>query len=48
MSALVDAIFGAKMKYRLYIDEVGSSDMGASHEPNHRYLSLTGIIMELV
>lgn len=34
-------------KYRLYIDEVGNSDMGASFNENHRYLSLTGIIMEL-
>ncbi len=35
------------MKYRLYIDEVGNSDLGASHDPNHRYLSLTGITLEL-
>lgn len=35
------------MKYRLYIDEVGNSDLNASRDPNHRYLSLTGIIMEL-
>lgn len=35
------------MKYRLYIDEVGNSDMGASQDPNHRYLSLTGVILEL-
>jgi hypothetical protein len=35
------------MKYRMYIDEVGNSDMGASEDPNHRYLSLTGIIMEI-
>lgn len=35
------------MKYRLYVDEVGNSDMNASTHPNHRYLSLTGIIMEL-
>ena len=35
------------MKYRLYVDEVGNSDLGASHDPNHRYLSLTGIILEL-
>jgi len=35
------------MKYRLYVDEVGNSDMGASHDPNHRYLSLTGVIIEL-
>lgn len=35
------------MKHRLYIDEVGNSDMGASQDPNHRYLSLTGVILEL-
>lgn len=35
------------MKYRCYIDEVGNSDLGASQDPNHRYLSLTGIILEL-
>lgn len=35
------------MKYRLYIDEVGNSDLGASQDPNHRYLSLTGVIMDL-
>lgn len=35
------------MKYRLYVDEVGNSDLGASNNPNHRYLSLTGIILEL-
>jgi hypothetical protein len=35
------------VKYRLYIDEVGNPDMGASHDPNHRYLSLTGVILEL-
>lgn len=35
------------MKYRMYVDEVGNSDLGASRDPNHRYLSLTGVIMEL-
>ena len=35
------------MKYRMYVDEVGNSDMGASADPNHRYLSLTGVIFEL-
>lgn len=34
-------------KYRMYVDEVGNSDLGASSNPNHRYLSLTGIILEL-
>jgi hypothetical protein len=38
---------GDLVKYRLYIDEVGNSDMGASQDPNHRYLSLTGVILEL-
>lgn len=35
------------VKYRMYVDEVGNSDLGASHDPNHRYLSLTGVILEL-
>jgi len=35
------------MKYRMYVDEVGNSDLGASHDPNHRYLSLTGVILEI-
>lgn len=35
------------MKYRMYIDEVGNSDLGASQDPNHRYLSLTGVALEL-
>ncbi len=35
------------MKYRLYVDEVGNPDLGSSHDPNHRYLSLTGVIVEL-
>ncbi len=35
------------MKYRLYIDEVGNSDLRSSKDPNHRFLSLTGIISEL-
>jgi len=34
------------MKYRIYVDEVGNPDLGASRNPNHRYLSLTGIIIE--
>lgn len=33
------------MKYRLYVDEVGNSDIGSSKDPNHRYLSLTGVIL---
>jgi hypothetical protein len=35
------------MKHRLYVDEVGNSDMGSSRDPNHRYLSLTGVIIDL-
>jgi hypothetical protein len=35
------------MKHRLYIDEVGNSDLGSSQNPNQRYLSLTGVIVEL-
>jgi len=35
------------MKYRLYIDEVGNSDLGSSTDPNNRYLNLTGVIIEL-
>jgi hypothetical protein len=35
------------MKYRIYIDEVGNADLGSSSNENHRFLSLTGIIIEL-
>lgn len=35
------------MKYRIYIDEVGNSDLETSDDPNHRFLSLTGVILEL-
>jgi hypothetical protein len=35
------------IKYRIYIDEVGNSDLDSSTDPNHRYLSLTGVIFEL-
>jgi len=35
------------MKYRIYIDEVGNPDLESSENPNHRFLSLTGIILEL-
>jgi hypothetical protein len=35
------------LKYRIYIDEVGNSDLESSDNPNHQYLSLTGIILEL-
>ncbi len=35
------------MKYRIYIDEVGNHDLGSSDVPGNRYLSLTGVIVEL-
>jgi len=35
------------MKYRMYVDEVGNPDLDSSDNPNHRFLSLTGIILEL-
>ena len=34
-------------KYRMYVDEVGNSDLESSDNPNHRFLSLTGIIINL-
>lgn len=35
------------MKYRIYIDEVGNPDLESSDNPNHRFLSLTGVVLEL-
>ena len=35
------------MKYRIYIDEVGNPDLASSENPNHRFLSITGVIFEL-
>jgi hypothetical protein len=35
------------VKYRLYIDEVGDPGLGASKDPRHRYLSITGIVIEI-
>lgn len=35
------------MKYRAYIDEVGNPDLESSDNPNHRFLSLTAVILEL-
>ncbi len=32
---------------RMYVDEVGNTDLNSSHDPNHQYLSLTGVIFEL-
>lgn len=34
-------------KDRLYIDESGNSDLKNSDNPNHRFLSLTGVIVSL-
>lgn len=36
-----------RLKYRIYIDEVGNPDLESSDNPNHRFLSLTGVILEL-
>lgn len=35
------------MKHRIYIDEVGNPDLGSSDNPNHRFLSLTGVAADL-
>lgn len=35
------------MKFRMYIDEVGNSDLNSSDNPLHRFLSLTGVILDL-
>jgi len=35
------------IKYRLSIDEVGNPDLEHSADPNHRFLSLTGVIAGL-
>ena len=34
-------------KYRMYVDEVGNPDLQSSDNPNHRFLSLTGVIIDL-
>ena len=34
-------------KFRMYVDEVGNSDLESTDNPNHRFLSLTGVIIEL-
>lgn len=31
----------------MYVDEVGNADLRSSATPNHRYLSLTGVIIDL-
>lgn len=35
------------IKYRMYVDEVGNPDLESSDNPNHRFLSLTGVIISL-
>ncbi len=35
------------MKYRIYIDEVGNNDLGSSDQPDHRFLCLTGVVLDL-
>jgi len=35
------------MKYRMYVDECGNPDLESSDNPIHRFLSLTGVIIEL-
>ncbi len=35
------------MKCRIYIDEVGNSDLNSSIDPNHRFLCLCGVIVSL-
>lgn len=35
------------VKYRIYIDEVGNSDLASSNLKDHRFLCLTGIIINL-
>lgn len=35
------------MKCRIYVDEVGNSDLDSSEDPNHRFLSLTGVIVDI-
>lgn len=32
--------------YRIYIDEVGNHDLTHADDPNQRFLSLTGVILE--
>jgi hypothetical protein len=35
------------MLHRLFVDEVGNADLRSSIDPNHRYLSLTGVIVDM-
>ena len=34
-------------KYRMYVDETGNSDLKHTDDPNHRFMSLTGVIVAL-
>ena len=34
-------------QYRMYIDETGTSDLKHTDAPNHRFLGLTGVIVDL-
>ncbi|NIM15323.1 MAG: DUF3800 domain-containing protein [Candidatus Aminicenantes bacterium] len=34
-------------KYRMYVDEVGNSDLKSTSDPNRRFFSLTGVILSL-
>lgn len=34
-------------KYRIYIDETGNADLESSDNPNHRFLSLSGVVLDL-
>jgi hypothetical protein len=34
------------MLYRVYIDEVGNHDLTHADDPNQRFFSLTGVILE--
>ena len=35
------------MKYRMYVDECGNPDLESSDNPIHRFLSLTGVIIDI-
>jgi hypothetical protein len=48
ISVLLALLLLSLAMYRLYIDETGNADLKASQtDPNHRFLSLTGIIMHV-
>ena len=37
---------GVVVLHRIYIDEVGNHDLTHADDPNQRFLSLTGVILE--